>query len=206
MEQPSDIELWQAAASGSEAAFGDLFDRHYSSVYNYCFRRIGDWSAAEDLMSATFLEAWRKKELIRLSGDSLRPWLLGVATNLIRNHRRANRRLDAALKRVTPESSHDGLADDVAERVDDERRMRRLLELVSRMSEREREVIALVLWSGLTYEEAAVALDIAVGTVKSRLSRARRRLMELAAVTGHDTGEDNCSGQSFLSPPIKVEG
>lgn len=89
MEERSDAELWRDAASGSDATFEALFHRHASAVYNYCFRRVGNWSTAEDLMAATFLEAWRRREEIRLSHESLRPWLLGVATNLIRNDRRS---------------------------------------------------------------------------------------------------------------------
>src|SRR5918992_1750206 len=100
MEAASDRELWAQAASGSDAAFGMLFERHASAVYNYCFRRVGNWSAAEDLTSATFLEAWRRRDQVRPTRDSLRPWLLGVATNLLRNDIRSRRRREAALQRV----------------------------------------------------------------------------------------------------------
>lgn len=206
MGQPSDRELWQSVASEPDAAFGALFDRHASAVYNYCFRRSGDWAAAEDLMAATFLEAWRRRDDVQLAGDSLRPWLLGVATNLMRNHGRSKRRRDAALKRVTTDASQDGLADDVVARVDDERRMTELLRLISSMSLREREVIALVLWSGLSYEEASLALRVPVGTVKSRLSRARRRLVELTNARGHHTDEDIALARASAVQPRKVEG
>lgn len=202
----SDSALWIQAASGSEAAFGALFERHSGAVYNYCFRRTGHWPTAEDLTAATFLEAWRRRDEIRLSGDSLRPWLLGVATNLMRNHRRSVRRRDAALRRVRTEVAIEGVADDVAARVDDEHTMRRLLDLISSMSIREREVISLVLWSGLSYEEAAVALDVAVGTVKSRLSRARRRLVELAVASGHYIDEDCALARASAIEPRKAEG
>jgi RNA polymerase sigma-70 factor (ECF subfamily) len=157
-------------------------------------------------MAATFLEAWRRRDEIRLSGDSLRPWLLGVATNLMRNHRRSARRRDAALRRVRTEVAIEGFADDVAARVDDEHRMRRLLDLISSMSVQEQEVISLVLWSGLTYEEAAVALGVAVGTVKSRLSRARRRLVELAVASGHDIDEDSALARASAIELRKAEG
>jgi RNA polymerase sigma factor (sigma-70 family) len=149
MEQPSDRDLWHRASSGSDAAFGALFERHGPAVYNYCFRRTGNWSAAEDLMAATFLEAWRKRDEVHITTDSLRPWLLGVATNLMRNQRRSNRRREAALQRVRIDALEPNFVDDVAGRIDDERRMTELLNVLSRMPLREREVIVLVDWSAL---------------------------------------------------------
>lgn len=72
MVEPSDRELWEAA-SGSAAAFGALFERHAKAVYNFCFRRTADWAAAEDLAAAVFLEAWRKRDEVKLAQDSLLP-------------------------------------------------------------------------------------------------------------------------------------
>jgi DNA-directed RNA polymerase specialized sigma24 family protein len=69
-----------------------LFDRHSRTVYNYCFRRTADWSVAEDLTSVVFLETWRRRCQVRMQTGSLLPWLYGVATNLLHNHRRALRR------------------------------------------------------------------------------------------------------------------
>ena len=209
MEERSDLDLWAAAASGSDASFGVLFERHASSIYNYCFRRTGDWAAAEDLMSAVFLEAWRQRSEVQLTGDSLRPWLFGVATNLMRNDLRSRRRRDKALQRVraqTPQMT-EGHADEVASRLDDEQRMKEVLSSLASMNAAEQEVIALVVWSGLTYEEAAIALDVPVGTVRSRLSRARRRLLELTTASGHDIDERTALARaSTPSMPREVEG
>jgi hypothetical protein len=69
-ERPSDEELWRLAVHGSHDAWGDLFVRHRTAIYNYCFRRVGVWGAAEDLASAVFLEAWRRRSDVRLYGDS----------------------------------------------------------------------------------------------------------------------------------------
>ena len=80
------------ARAGDADAFGELFDSCAKTVYNHAFRLLGDWSAAEDVMAQTFLEAWRSRERIAADGESLRPWLLGIATNLARGHRRASRR------------------------------------------------------------------------------------------------------------------
>ena len=206
MEDLSDRELWADAAAGSDASFGALFERHASAVYNYCFRRTADWAAAEDLMAATFLEAWRKRDQVRLTGNSLRPWLYGVATNLLRNQRRSNRRREAALARVRQEVAHRGLADDVASRIDDEREMRRLLKLISEMPVRNQDVIALVVWSELSYEEAATALGVRIGTVKSRLARARKKLAELADRSGHSHSDSNALARASETEPREVEG
>jgi RNA polymerase sigma-70 factor, ECF subfamily len=157
------------------AGFGTLFERHGRAIYNYCFRRTADWAAAEDLTSIVFLEAWRKRKDVRLQDDSLLPWLFGVATNVVRNRNRSVRRYRAALERF-PRGVEADFADDVAERLDDQRQMRAVLEAVRLLPVREQDVLALCVWSELSYEEAAVALGAPVGTVRSRLARARSRL------------------------------
>jgi RNA polymerase sigma-70 factor, ECF subfamily len=159
------------------AMFGTLFERHGRAVYNYCFRQTADWSAAEDLTSIVFLEAWRRRKEVRIHGDTLLPWLYGVATNVLRNRSRSLRRYRSALVRMPVDHEID-FADDADERIDDERQMRRVLDAVRLLPKRDQDVLALCVWSELSYEEAAVALDVPVGTVRSRLSRARRRLRD----------------------------
>jgi RNA polymerase sigma-70 factor (ECF subfamily) len=185
VERVSDRELWQRASLEDPSAFGVLFERHARGIYNYCFRRTADWALAEDLTSMVFLEAWRRREAVLLQGDSALPWLYGVATNVLRNRRRSQRRHRAALERLPREHSID-FADDVDGRIDDERRMRTTLRDVATLPRREQDVLALCAWAGLSYEEAALALDLPVGTVRSRLSRARARLRELAPDSGHE--------------------
>jgi RNA polymerase sigma factor (sigma-70 family) len=189
MGQPTDAELWRLAASGEAAAFGVLFERHGRAVYNFCFRRTANWAAAEDLTSIVFLEAWRRRSEVRLKDGRALPWLLGVATNVLRNRRRSERRHRAALARLPLERGPD-FADDVDARLDDEQRMRAALRSVSKLPQREREVIALCAWAGLSYEDAAVALGLPIGTVRSRLSRARARLRELDEANGHESDGD----------------
>lgn len=202
----TDRELWDDAAQGSDAAFAELFDRHHRAVYNYCFRRTANWALAEDLMSATFLEAWRRRDEVRLSADSLRPWLLGVATNLLRNDIRSRRRRARAVARISGSSSlDDAVADDVAARVDDQRRMAELLDAIGELPAEQQEVVALVAWAELSYQEAALALGVPVGTVKSRMSRARRALMEPGDASGHDT-DDSTALARASSKPREVEG
>ena len=173
---PSDRELWDRAGRGDPGAFGALFDRHARAVYNHCFRLTASWAAAEDLTSTVFLVAWRKRGGADLSAGSLRPWLLGVATNAARSEHRSVRRRRALLDRVPPSGDIADHADEVAGRVDDERRMTEVLTEVARLPRGERDVLALCVWSGLSYAEAATALGIAETSVRSRMSRARARL------------------------------
>jgi RNA polymerase sigma-70 factor (ECF subfamily) len=180
-----DSVLWSRARSGDSEAFGMLFERHGRTIYNYCFRRVGSWAVAEDLVSIVFLEAWRRVDKPLPSGKEL-PWLFGIATNVVRNRRRSERRYAAALRRVSQPSSEPSFADDSNERIDDEELMGRALALLARLPRREQEVFALCAWSGLSYEDAAAALHIPVGTVRSRVSRARARLQELDPGIGHE--------------------
>lgn len=176
----SDRALWDDESRSHAEVIGLLFERHAKAIYNYCFRQTGSWAAAEDLVSTVFLEAWRRRRTVNLYQDSALPWLYGVATNVCRNSRRATFRHRAALDRIaerlTETDPAADLADDVSGRVDDERRMREVRAAIRRLPRREQEVLALVLWSGLDYAAAASALGVPVGTVRSRLSRARARL------------------------------
>jgi RNA polymerase sigma-70 factor (ECF subfamily) len=187
----SDRALWQQARDGHEAAFGVLFERHAGRIYNYCFRRTGDWAMAEDLTSTTFLLAWRGHGRAPLQSESALPLLYGIATNALRNHRRSLRRGRDAFARLPLERVEEpDFSDDAATRLDDEAAMRRLLSVFSRLPRREQDVIALCDWSGLSYEDVAVALGIPIGTVRSRLARGRRRLRELATGSGPEADID----------------
>ncbi|WUB66883.1 sigma-70 family RNA polymerase sigma factor [Streptomyces sp. NBC_00582] len=167
--------------AGESSAFAELFDAYARAVYNHAFRLTADWSVAEDVMAATFLEAWRLREKVDPEGGSLRPWLLGIATNTARNQYRSNRRYRAAANAAAAaELSVPDHADEVADRVDDRRRLATALTALARLRRPEREVVTLCLGEGLDYEAAGRALGIPVGTVASRLSRARRKLRSLA--------------------------
>ncbi|MBQ1015161.1 RNA polymerase sigma factor [Micromonospora sp. M51] len=166
--------------AGDPGAFAELFDAYARSVYNHAFRLTADWATAEDVMAATYLQAWRSRERVAEEGGSLRPWLLGIATNEARNHTRSNRRyrrVAAAL--IAADLTVPDHADEVAGRLDDRRRIAAALDALARLRRPEREVLTLCLWEGLDYESAAEALGVPVGTVRSRLSRARARLRTL---------------------------
>jgi RNA polymerase sigma factor (sigma-70 family) len=188
MSEPTDAALWQRAAEGETAAFGILFERHARTVYNYCFRRTGNWSQAEELTAIVFLEAWRRRRQVQLEREEAIPWLLGVATNVIRNTRRSQRRHRAALERLPRERSTD-FAAEVDERLDDERQMRAALRAMAKLPRADQDIFALCIWEELTYQQAALAIGIPVGTVRSRLSRARARMRELTEADGHEWDE-----------------
>jgi RNA polymerase sigma-70 factor (ECF subfamily) len=182
-DDPTDAQLWSSAATGSGAAFGMLFDRHAKAVYNHCFRLTASWSAAEDLTQSTFLQAWRKRAKVRLEHDSALPWLLAVATNMARNHRRGVQRRLRLAGRVPAEHLIADHADDVAARMDDERRMAEVLAAVRRLPRAQQEALALCVWSEVSYSDAAAVLGIAEASVRARVSKARSRLADALAVT-----------------------
>jgi RNA polymerase sigma-70 factor (ECF subfamily) len=174
--QPSDEEPWSDAVSADGHSFALLFERHGRAVYNHAFRLTGSWSLAEDVTQSTFLVAWRRRRDARTVDGSALPWLLVVATNTVRNEARSTRRWMALLRRAPVETAHTDPAEDVAGRVDDERRMAIVLDAVRRLPRAEREAVALCLWSGVSYRDAAVVLGISEASVRVRVSRARSRL------------------------------
>src|SRR3954465_13790791 len=174
-----DAVLWARSGDGDVDAFTTLFERHAKAIYNYCFRRVGDWGVAEDLLSIVFLEAWRRRRKQLPPGKGL-PWLYGIATNVVRNRRRSERRYRAALARVPLPRPELDFRDEAIDRIHDERRMALALELLAALPRQQRDVVVLCEWSELSYEDAGFALGVPVGTVRSRLSRAREALAELA--------------------------
>lgn len=198
MSESSDRALWGRGLDGDSAAFGILFERHAGRIYNYCFRRTADWALAEDLTSTTFLLAWRSRGQEQLQAESALPLLYGIATNVLRNRRRSLKRGREAFARLPlPRVEEPDFAEEAATRVDDQSAMRELLMLFSRLPRREQDVMALCEWSELSYEDAAVALGIPIGTVRSRLARGRRRLRELATASGPEDDNSNTNPLSI---------
>lgn len=166
--------------AGDAGAFTELFDAHARAVYRYAVRGTADWSAAEDVVSLTFLEAWRLRGTLRPEGDSLLPWLLGIATNVLRNTARSARRHRAALARLPLREAVPDFADELVGRIRDAEQLAAAQRALAALRRGDREVFMLCVWSGLDYASAAEALGVPVGTVRSRLSRARKRLRALA--------------------------
>jgi RNA polymerase sigma-70 factor (ECF subfamily) len=186
----SDPDLRARVRAGDRDAFGQLYDAYARTVYNHAFRLTGDWSAAEDVMSLTFLEAWRQHGRVSAEGGSLRPWLLGIATNLVSSQRRAARRHRQVLAQLPVPEDVPDFAEEAAGRLDDAARIAALRDGLARLRRPDREVLALCVWAGLDYQEAAEALGVPVGTVRSRLSRARARLHRLTQAAARRAGQE----------------
>jgi RNA polymerase sigma factor (sigma-70 family) len=166
-----------AASLVEPGKFGPLFDRHAQDLYRYMARRVGA-DLAEDLTAETFLAAFQLRDRYDASYPSARPWLFGIAANLIRRHRRTERRQLRAYARTGIDPLRDEFVD-AERRVDAAAAGPRLADALASIAQRDREVLLLFAWADLSYEEIARALEIPVGTVRSRLARARARLREL---------------------------
>ena len=190
MEARSDAELLARAATEPEL-FGVVFDRHYATIHRYLERRIGR-DGADELSGEVFRIAFEQRKRFRPVHESALPWLYGLATNLMlkrwrgeRREARAVARLDAASQNGSAQG-HDASDDRISATVV----RAQLLAALAELPEGDRDVVVLVAWEELTYEEVAVALDIPVGTVRSRLNRARTRLRELLPEIGNESVRD----------------
>ena len=154
--------------------FAAVFDRYYVEVHGYVARRLGQ-SRADDVASETFLIAFDRRRRYDVAHPNARPWLYGIASNLIARHHRAETRLYRALARADRGHAVDGDSDRVNGRLDAEAQRGRLAAALLEIADRDREVLLLVAWAQLSCEEAAQALGIAAGTARSRLHRARRK-------------------------------
>ncbi|MFP8903511.1 RNA polymerase sigma factor [Streptomyces atacamensis] len=165
-------------------AFAELFDRHSAAVHRYVARRLGT-QAADDLMADTFAAAFQQRHRYDTGRADARPWLFGIATNLVGRHRRAEARRFRALSRLPAPVGHgQGVAELATARADAFLVGHRLAAALAALPARHRDVLLLIAWAELSYEETARALAVPVGTVRSRLSRARGTLRE--ALGGSD--------------------
>jgi RNA polymerase sigma factor (sigma-70 family) len=155
------------------AAFAELYDRHADAIHRYAARRIAE--GADDIMSETFLVAFEKRLSFNESKDDALPWLYGISTVLLNRHRRqeavAWRGLiaDASAARTHP-------TDEADEKLDADRAIGKLAAAIHGMKPRDRNALLLYAWGDLDYAGVAEAMDVPVGTVRSRINRARRQL------------------------------
>jgi RNA polymerase sigma factor (sigma-70 family) len=186
----TDAEIFQRSIRDPDA-FREIFDRHATAVHAYARRRIG-MTAGEEILAQTFLTAFEKRARFDLSYGSARPWLLGIATNIIRHHLREEREHLRALGKMFRERPEEPV-DDVA-RLDAQRMKPRLIAALLALSDDDRETFLLLALGQLTYEEVASALRIPIGTVRSRIHRARIHLRERVpgrtAITAGEEGSD----------------
>jgi RNA polymerase sigma factor (sigma-70 family) len=183
-EARSDAELLARAGTEPEL-FGLVFDRHFGAIHRYLERRIGT-DGADELAAEVFRIAFEQRGHFRPLHESALPWLYGVATNLLLKRRRSERRHLRALIRLEASADRHSILDGAEERLDARSTRAQLLEALGSLPKGDRDVVVLVAWEDLSYEEVAAALDVPIGTVRSRLNRARRRLRELLSATGNE--------------------
>ncbi|MFI6319948.1 RNA polymerase sigma factor [Nonomuraea sp. NPDC050556] len=155
--------------------FALLFTRHAPAIKRYAVRRLGV-DPAEDIVAETFTTAFQQRASYDLSRGDARPWLYGIATNLIGRHRRREIALYRALSRTGADSVLEPFTDQVERQVTAEAARRSLASALAGLPRGHRDTLLLVTWAELTYEQAAEALGVPVGTVRSRVNRARGKL------------------------------
>ncbi|MDG4802187.1 RNA polymerase sigma factor [Micromonospora sp. WMMD980] len=169
-DEPPDDDLIGLSIAEPER-FAPLFDRHAAAVHRYLARRIGQ--PADDLLAETFLVAFRQRAGYR-PDVGVRPWLFGIATNLLRRHLRSEERRYRALARLAAAEPTPPVEEEAIDRLDARALRRDLASALAALHRRDRDVLLLTAWAGLSYEQIAAVLDVPVGTVRSRLHRARR--------------------------------
>jgi RNA polymerase sigma factor (sigma-70 family) len=162
--------------------FADLFDRHAPHIHRYLARRAGR-QVADDLVAETFLAAFAKRDGYDLGHADARPWLYGIATNLVGQHRRDEARQYRIRQGAPAEPAVPGHAERVAVDVTAQAARAQLTVALSALPDGDRDVLLLIAWEELTYQEVSRALGIPVGTVRSRLHRARAKLRQALAGT-----------------------
>ena len=165
-------------------AFAGLYDRHAAPLHRYAARRLGA-SAADDIVADTFLDAFRKRRRYDPAARDARPWLYGIAANLIGKHSRAEVRMLRAYARTGADPVlADAHIDEADGRLASAAVRQNLAAALAALAAGDRDVLLMIAWADLSYTEVATALGIPVGTVRSRLHRARARIR--AALGGHD--------------------
>ncbi len=155
------------------AAFDAIYRLHGDRVYRFCLRRTGNHALADEARAIVFLEAWRRRHEVDFSSKPIAPWLYAVARNVLHNQRRAESRQSAMQQRLEYLQRH---SEDLTEHLQRRQAISALLHSLRALPPAQREVIGLCLFDDASYETAAGKLQIPVGTVRSRLSRARVQL------------------------------
>jgi RNA polymerase sigma factor (sigma-70 family) len=178
MPAPDDAAVIERSVRDPES-FAALYDRHAAALHRYVARRLGE-GVADDIVADTFLAAFRKRACYDPgAARDARPWLYGIAANLIGKHTRSEVRMLRAYARTGADpvlTQQETTADDALSRVEGAADHRDLARALATLAEGDREVLLMIAWADLSYAEVAAALGIPVGTVRSRLNRARTRI------------------------------
>lgn len=166
--------------------FGVLYDRYAAQLYRYAFQRAGD--AAQDIVADTFLAAFQQRATFDPDRGDVRPWLFGILTRKLARYHRAEKARYLAFARAAQPEAEANPDERIADIVSATAMRAPLAAALARLSAGDRDVLLLVAWADCTYEEVAGVLDIPIGTVRSRLNRARRKVRQ--ALGGQALGEE----------------
>jgi RNA polymerase sigma-70 factor (ECF subfamily) len=161
------------ASLAQPQAFARVFDRHARRIWRYACRRVGP-AAADEVVGETFLRAFARRDGYDATQPDAAPWLYGIATNVLREHARVEARRRRAEER--PAESGDGELDRAEARADARARVPETVAALARLERVDRDTLLLFALTELGYEQIAAAMDVPVGTVRSRLHRARRAM------------------------------
>lgn len=188
-DEQDDAELIRRSQEDPEQ-FAALYDRYVRQVHRYAARRLGT-QLADDIVAETFLVAFRRRGAYDQTQPLARPWLYGIATTLIARHHRSEERYLRALHRTGVDPLPEPMADAVVSRIAAHDQKRELAGALARLSRADRDVLLLVAWGDLSYEETARTLSVPIGTVRSRLHRARRKVRAALGTDDPATEEEN---------------
>lgn len=183
----TDAEVIRDSLSKPEE-FRVIFDRYFGPICRYLTRRM-ESAAAEDIAAEVFVQAFRKRKVYDYRYPSARPWLFAIATNELRRQRRDEQRRLRAYARAYGGEGHED-EDEAVLRSDAQAVWPRVALALASLRAREREVLLLFAWAELSYEEVALALNIPVGTVRSRLNRARQQVRTALGESAADSSSD----------------
>jgi RNA polymerase sigma-70 factor (ECF subfamily) len=185
---PSDAAVIRQSLDAPDE-FAEIFERHHQAIWSFAVARLGREDGS-DVASQVFVIAFEQRDRFDFEYESAKPWLYGIAANLIRRRYRSRKRKSAAMERVEVrlEEATDPM-EEVDERLDARADLVRVRDALAALSAKDRDIVMMAVMDELSYEEIGAVLGIPIGTVRSRLSRARRRLGELVAASGQSVGE-----------------
>lgn len=176
MSEQTDADLLFRLSRGDEVAYRELFRRHERAAYRVALVMLQSTWDAEEVVASAFLELWRKRDAVRLVDGSVLPWLLTVLSYMAKNHQRGTRRYRRLLAKVPHAGTEPDHAEEVARTVDALPVTAAVQEALAELDARDASILLLCVVQELSTRDAALALGIPDGTVKSRLSRMKARL------------------------------
>jgi RNA polymerase sigma-70 factor (ECF subfamily) len=183
------------ASTADPAAFAAIFDRHGSALLHYFSARVG-YGEAEGLLAEVFRIAFERRASFDSAVSSALPWLYGIGANLLARHRRNEARRLQALAKLRTESGPSPGEDEIISALDAAALLPRVAQALTELPAADRETLLLYAWERLGYEDIGRALSIPVGTVRSRINRARSRLREQLGLTGEEEHDDVGGGSA----------